>query len=319
MAAPSLQLSKTVPELLRDRPEQRLDARELALLVFETNPEACHAKREKSAWMQSHDDLIQQIVREIGAQRPVIQSKFPQVRTTEGRPRQFYWSEKTLEAEVEGADQVRASAPVIAVIKPESVEEALSEHDLYPLLGDYLATEFSVDAMRIDERRSNNRRGPNGNRWLYPDVVGIEDLTKGWHDELRQCVSQTGDSRARLWSAEVKRLINRSNVREAYFQAVSNSSWSNAAYLAAAEIEGTDTMQELRMLYALHGVGVIRLDDKNPSESQVLIPARERAAVDWTTCNRLVQENADFKEFIRRVRHFYQTGDRQTGWALRST
>ncbi|MEN3793923.1 HrgA protein [Fulvimarina sp. MAC3] len=320
MPAPTLQLTKTVPRLLREKPQQRFKARELALMIFEQYPEACRAKMEKSAALKNDDDLIQQIVAEIGAQRPKIQAKHPEVRVTESRPRQFFWSEKSLENEVEEAEaeQPAQAAPVIATIKPELVEEALSEHDLYPLIGDYLSTEFSVDVMRIDERRSSNKRGSNGNRWLYPDVVGVEDLTSGWNDELKLCVSQTGDPRARLWSAEVKRLINRSNVRESYFQAVSNSSWSNIAYLVTAEIEGTDTMQELRMLYALHGVGLIQLDTSNPSESQVLIPAREKASVDWTTCNRLVDENSDFKLFIKRVRQFYQTGDRQSGWSLRS-
>jgi hypothetical protein len=35
---------------------------------------------------------------------------------------------------------------------------------------------------------------------------------------------------------------NRSNVRECFFQAVSNSSWANFGYLVAAEIEGQDTL-----------------------------------------------------------------------------
>ncbi|MFY0733736.1 COG2958 family protein [Aurantimonas sp. NFXS3] len=321
MPAPTLQLSKTVPQLLQEKPQQRFKARELALMIFERYPEACRTKMEKSAALKNDDDLIQQIVAEIGAQRPKIQARYPEVRITESRPRRFFWSDKSLESEVEDAEAEKLplpSAPVIATIKPELVESSLSEHDLYPLLGDYLSTEFSVDVMRIDERRSSNKRGYNGNRWLYPDVVGVEDLTKGWNDELKLCVTQTGDPRARLWSAEVKRLINRSNVRESYFQAVSNSSWSNIAYLVTAEIEGTDTMQELRMLYALHGVGLIQLDTENPSESQVIIPAREKASVDWTTCNRLVHENSDFKLFIKRVRQFYQTGDRQSGWSLRS-
>ncbi|WP_102961537.1 COG2958 family protein [Mangrovicella endophytica] len=320
MSGPTLQLTKTVPEILKEFPDRRLKARELAELIFERFPDVCEAKKAKSAALHSDADLIQQIVAEISALRPAIQRKYPQVRVTEGRPRDFYWSDKSPETEVAEANAASLDAilPLANLESLKSDGEIVSEHSLYPLLGDYLATEFSVDLMRIDEHRSSNKRGPNGNRWLYPDVVGIEDLTRGWDRELKECISQTGDPRARLWSAEVKRLINRSNVREAYFQAVSNSTWSNYAYLVASSIEGVDTMQELRMLYALHGVGLIQLNERNPSESQVLIPARERLIIDWTTCDRLVKENADFKEFIKRVRHFYQTGDRQSGWALRS-
>ena len=44
-------------------------------------------------------------------------------------------------------------------------------------------------SMRIDEKGSSNKRGPNGNRWLYPNVVGMEDLAAEWHQEVRACVN----------------------------------------------------------------------------------------------------------------------------------
>jgi hypothetical protein len=63
------------------------------------------------------------------------------------------------------------------------------------------------------------------------------------------------------------------------------------------------------MLSALHGVGVVRLDKSNPTESEVLIPARERSEVDWANANRLADENKDFRGVIKVVRQFHQTGD----------
>ena len=68
-------------------------------------------------------------------------------------------------------------------------------------------------------------------------------------------------------------------------------------------------MKELRMLFSLHGIGLIQIDSENPTESQILIPARERLNVDWATCNRLTQENKDFLQFVKLVRQFHQTGD----------
>ena len=65
-------------------------------------------------------------------------------------------------------------------------------------------------------------------------------------------------------------------------------------------------MRELRMLNAAHGIGVIQLDTLNVSESQILIPAREKELVDWNSCHRLVQENPDFKRYIELVKQFYQ-------------
>jgi len=130
-----------------------------------------------------------------------------------------------------------------------------------------------------------------------------------WHQEVRDCVNQYSEKRTKLWSFEAKLLINRSNARECFFQAVSNSSWANFGYLVAAEIEGQDTIKELRMLFAAHGIGLIKLDADNPTESQVLIPARERDEIDWDMVNRLAIESRDFLEYIKLVKQFYQTGE----------
>ena len=92
-------------------------------------------------------------------------------------------------------------------------------------------------------------------------------------------------------------MINRSNVRESFFQAVSNSSWANFGYLVASNI-ATDTRKELRMLSALHGIGFIRLDSENPSESEIMIPATERREIDWDSVDRLTKENKDFYEYV---------------------
>ncbi|MNR68911.1 hypothetical protein D3C85_1937850 [compost metagenome] len=54
---------------------------------------------------------------------------------------------------------------------------------------------------------------------------------------------------------------------------------------------------------------MIRLNVLSPSESQILIPARERIEIDSDMCNRLTKENGDFAEFIGRVHRFHQTGE----------
>lgn len=136
-------------------------------------------------------------------------------------------------------------------------------------------------------------------------------------NDIRSLYEVYADKKTKLWSFEVKKLLNRSNVREAFFQAVSNSSWANFGYLVVADIEGTDTLKELRMLFSLHGIGLIQIDTENPSESQILIPARERGDVDWATCNRLTDENKDFLSFVKLVRQFHQTSDpRKKDWDL---
>lgn len=129
------------------------------------------------------------------------------------------------------------------------------------------------------------------------------------NNEVVGALQHSGERRARLWSFEVKRLLNRSNVREAYFQAVSNSSWASFGYLVAAEIEGADTLREIQMLYSVHGIGLIEIDMESPTESVLRIPAREKLSIEWSMCSRLADENRDFSNFMKRLRQFYQTGD----------
>ena len=309
----ALNLAKTVIGYLKERPEQKFTAREIAEWVFATYPDECQEKRANSRRDDKSDaDLVQQLVAEISSQRPHMQAKHPELKTTEGRPRRYYYSEHSDSAEVAAAESEGAT------IEVDASASKIDEHALYPLLSEYLrGDEFDVYSKRINEKRSSNKRGPNGNRWLYPDVVGMEDLSKEWDREVRDCVTQYSDKRTKLWSFEVKLLINRSNVRECYFQAVSNSSWANFGYLVAAEIGGNDTLKELRLLFAAHGIGLIKLDVNNPADSQVLIPARERDEIDWDMANRLATENRDFLEYVKLIKQFYQTGEaRPADWDI---
>jgi hypothetical protein len=301
----TLNLAKAILDCLKQSPDEKLSARQIAEWIFETYPVECQEKKTNSRgnYIKTDADLVQQLVAEVGSRRPDLQRREPNLKTTEGRPRKYYYSTMSDVAEVSAAENIGAT-PLTDVI-----EVKIDEHALYPFLSLYLWEELRVYSKRIEEKRSSNKRGPNGNRWLYPDLVGMEDLGADWHQEVRYCVNQYADKRTKLWSFEVKLLINRSNVRECFFQAVSNSSWANFGYLVAAEIEGQETMKELRMLFGAHGIGLIKLDVENPAESQVLIPARERDKIDWDMANRLGNENPDFLEYLKLIKQFYQTGE----------
>jgi hypothetical protein len=296
-----------------------MKARDIAEWIFSQHEAECRAKLARSAALNTEAELLQQLVAEIGANRPRIIRRYPQIRTTESRPRLYYWTERSEEQEVDGPVPPNVplqTAEIASSPRLATGEAASLEVELYPKLADYLRADAGLHVQRIDERRSSNRRGPQGNRWLFPDLVALEDLTADWTREVRECVSEAGARKVRLWSFEVKLLLNRSNVREAYFQTVSNSSWANFAYLVGGEVEGADTLKELRMLAALHGVGLIRLDYDNPAESETLIPARERSEVDWANCDRLASENTDFAAVVRRMWEFHRTGAvKATEWS----
>lgn len=309
-----LNLVQRLLEFLKAHPGNRYTAREIAEWIFVTYPSECQAKLTRSQFLETDAQLVQQIVAEISGQRPRMQSRYPEIKTTEGRPRHYYYSEDSDEAELEQAERAEA-APA-----PEDGGEQkppLAEHDLYPLLATYLLNGFGVYAMRIDEKRASNRRGPKGNQWLFPDLAGMEPLDAAWHPEVRACVGQRADTRTRLWSIEVKLLINRANVREALFQTVSNSTWANYGYLVAAEVGGADTLDELRLLATAYGVGFIMFNARDPAESEIVVPARLRPEVDWNLANRLAKENPDFLAYLKRVRHYYQIGETRTSdWGV---
>lgn len=287
--------------VLQANPDKQFTARQLAQKIID-HYGAELAEKRKNPRFASDEAFLSQITAEIGGSRTVkAKAMCPQVMTRDKpRPRLFYWGESVIEQ-------------ALANVAPEPTVETVffTEHSLYPILIDYLSQEEGLLCRRIDEKRSSNNKGLGGNHWLYPDIVALEPLDKEWDDVVQNCVRHSEGRLTRLWSFEVKKQLNRSNVRECFFQAVSNSSWAHFGYLVATEInedKQRSVERELQMLCALHGIGVLLLDPHDFSNSQTLIPARERTSVDWQSVNRLVEENRDFKDFIELVGEYHQTG-----------
>lgn len=293
-------------ETLRDYPDQMFTARELAELFIERYPEDLEEKRRNPRY-KTEEDLIVQLAAEIGGERTETAKRLcPNVATQDKpRPRKYYWQaipehpHLMVEEESDDLDEPIENLP--------SSLTSFSEHDLYPLLISYLSEDLGLNCRRIDERKSRNMRGSGGNHWLHPDIVALKTLGKGWSEVVRACVRGSNDAVFRLWSFEVKKTLNRSNVRKSFFQAVSNSSWANFAYLVTANLDSA-VEAELQMLSGLHGVGVLLLNQQSLFDSQILIPARERTNIDWLSVNRIVEENSDFEAFIDQVGIYSQTG-----------
>jgi len=300
----SLHVQDKALKFLQTQAGRKFTAREIAQELFNRYPEECSQKKDRSKAtvtpLDTNDALIQQIAAELNA---TTLGKQAGIKMTDERPRQYYFSTLSDEDEINVAEKVSPKAD-------KTPDGDYSESDLYPMLGAFLR-EVDVHSKRIDEKRSHNSHGAGGNRWLFPDLVGFQDLSADWNTDIKQCVEQTGDCRAKLWSFEVKKLLNRANVREAYFQAVSNSTWANLGYLVAAEIHNSE--EELRLLSGLHGIGVIRIHPTDSAKNTIMIPARERPLVDWNTANRLAEENEDFREYIRQIRDFHLTGKVHAG------
>ena len=293
-------------ETLKAHPEQKFTARDLAKVFIERYPNEM-AEKQSNPRYDTTEKLIAQLAAEIGGERTVAAKKAcPNVVTRDKpRPRIYFWDENPAHEIVDlQTDSEDLGVPDVNM---PFVVQNFSEHDLYPLLIEFLNKDLGLYCQRIDERKSKNSHGNGGNHWLHPDVVALEPLDQGWNEIVRSCVRSGNHSSVRLWSFEVKKHLTKGNVRKYFFQAVSNSSWANFSYLVATGLN-SDVEAELQMLSSLHGIGVLILDTESLFDSQILIPAQERNNVDWQSVNRIVAENSDFHHYIEQVGIYNQTG-----------
>lgn len=187
-----------------------------------------------------------------------------------------------------------------------STEEKLKvlERDLHPLLVKFVNSDSHFKAHVRTIFHENSKRNKKGyNEWLHPDLVGVyfpfeKDLDSNAID-LQKTLSI---SSTKIFSFEMKINLNMGNMREYYFQAVSNSSWAHEGYLVALNIDREiEFRDELRRLSNSFGIGIIELNPENIDQSEILFPAKTNNTLDWETINRLIEANTDFKQFIQRI------------------
>ncbi|PIZ32905.1 MAG: hypothetical protein COY42_30690 [Armatimonadetes bacterium CG_4_10_14_0_8_um_filter_66_14] len=141
------------------------------------------------------------------------------------------------------------------------------------------------------------------NEWIHPDMVGFYLPLDDWRPDVIEFNRLSDNNSLRLFSFELKRRLSKSNYREAYFQAVSNSSWAHEGYLVAAEIvQDDELLSELERLASSFGIGIIHLNPADIDGSTILYPARGRGTLDWETINKLCEQNPDFERFLQDVK-----------------
>jgi hypothetical protein len=173
--------------------------------------------------------------------------------------------------------------------------------DLHPFLTYYVNTYLNVYTKTIYHEKSSKR---TYSQWLHPDLVGINFPIGEWESEVLDFGLTLGSQLVKLYSFEVKKELTFANIREAYFQAVSNSSWANEGYLVTANIlHDEEFMTELKRLTSAFGIGIIKLDIEDPDASEILFPAKHKTEIDWETVNKLSKENPDFRKFIVRIKN----------------
>ncbi|WQW58135.1 hypothetical protein KVJ84_00485 [Helicobacter pylori] len=179
--------------------------------------------------------------------------------------------------------------------------------DLHPLLVKFLSEDPNFRLLCKTIRHEECKKGKGGEcMWNYPDIVGVYFPYNKYKEETLKFLHHTGQEKHKLFSFELKKELSFSNLKESYFQAVSNSTWANEGYLVVFEIE-YKVLGELRRLNQSFGIGVIKLESEI-SNSKILLPAKERE-IDIPTLNMLIEQSPkDFKPFMEKINKQVEKG-----------
>jgi hypothetical protein len=209
------------------------------------------------------------------------------------RPKRFY-----LRSLIKpGEEQKLIEEQPVSALPPKKF--GYLEEDLHPFLAYYAYYFLKIYTKTIQHTKSGKAEF---GEWIHPDMVGCYFPLDEWKPEVFDFSLAIGNISIKLYSFEIKRELNFSNLRESFFQTVSNSSWANEGYLVASEISNDDDFRnELKRLSTSFGIGVIKINIDDPDASEVLFPAKFKEYLDWDAINKLTI-NPDFKEFLQRIK-----------------
>lgn len=219
---------------------------------------------------------------------------------TNERPAQFFLRKLSVKTDLE---KIQKQKDFEIAKKEKSETKKFHERDLHAMLVAYAYgdTHFKANVKTIYHETSI--KGVKGqNEWLHPDLVGVYFPFRDYKNETLDIQNHLSISSIKLFSFELKVNVSFSNLRQVYFQAVSNSSWANEGYLVTLNLDDDASLRdEIRRLNNAFGIGVIKLNAENIYESEILFPAKINNEIDWDTVNRLVSENPDFSSFLRLI------------------
>ncbi|MDI9365816.1 MAG: hypothetical protein QM541_12750 [Flavobacterium sp.] len=178
---------------------------------------------------------------------------------------------------------------------------SLSELDLHPYLVKFAFARFNIYCKTINALKSTNTKSKIG-KWTNPDIVGINpvilNLNKLFQNEIQK-LGLFSTKVIEFFSFELKIRLDKSNITEAYFQAVSNSTWANYGYLVVEDYENDKIfLENLSRLNNAYGIGLIKLNLSNPIKSEIIISARFNETADINFMNFLSTSNSDFHSLM---------------------
>lgn len=188
-------------------------------------------------------------------------------------------------------------APEIKNISDDSttVTKGYDERSLHKIFCSFLRTR-NVYAKTIFHEKSSNKTDST-QKWVHPDIIGVEFEEFNNDATLSLLKATEPKESVHIYSYELKKKIESDyQLKQYFFQALSNSSWANYGYLVAFEIND-DLSEEMERLNNAFGIGIIHMQ---ANESRILFPARKKQ-LDYLTIEKLNNLNKDFNEFISKL------------------
>jgi len=184
--------------------------------------------------------------------------------------------------------QTAQPAPSVKTVK-------FDERSLHPLFCSYLRNEKDIFAKTIYHEKSTSK--DKEQKWVHPDIIGVHFADFKTDDTNILLKSLESKQSLTIYSFEMKKEIRSDyDLKEYYFQALSNSSWANRGYLVAFDIN-EQLFEEMERLNEAFGIGIIRLQAHN---TEILFEAKEKE-LDYTTIDKLCNINPDFNSFIHEI------------------
>jgi len=219
---------------------------------------------------------------------------------TSERPAQFFLRRLASQIDIH---KVQKQKDTETAKKEKTEIKKFNERDLHPLLVAYAFGDSHFKANLKTVFHENSTKATKGqNEWLHPDLVGVYFPFRDYKNETLEIQNHLSITSIKLFSFELKISLNFGNLRQSFFQAVSNSSWANEGYLVTLNIDDDPTFKdEVRRLNNAFGIGIIKLNPENIFESEILFPSKINQEIDWDTVNRLANENSDFNDFLKLI------------------
>lgn len=148
--------------------------------------------------------------------------------------------------------------------------------------------------------------------WEHPDIIAVKFANTMYRNAF-ETILKNKENLFELYSFELKKSVDLSDVSLKYFQAVSNSSWANYGYLVINDIDDSnpDLMEKIKILNDSFGIGVIKFDvdlsnldrDKNNvlEKAKILVESK-RNGINYKYLNRFLgRNNDDINDFFKSV------------------